>query len=321
MAKSLDGRNVLRLSKDDIPSLSNLPCTSCESLLQPVLPEWNPTQQTKISKRELEGDPDEVQLAQSYLKPFIAKPNLTLKWKYYHGPLIDSSLYLFYESRVCVSAEESLRICAQTHNQSNELWRRERRIRITASECYDLFTYYVNDVGDRDWSRKLSPIIHPLEKRLPPLMYGKEMEGIALQCYKKKNHGKRIIKMGLVIPPSAPFLGCSPDAISIDDCKLIEIKCPLSGKDKPLVETLQNLKWIDRSNNNYELRKKHSYYGQIQLGMCLTKTKKADLVIYNAHDGDCLIISVNYDSAFVSQLVPVLREIYFNIFLPMLCSE
>lgn len=62
--------------------------------------------------------------------------------------------------------------------------------------------------------------------------------------------------MGFVVPPSAPFLGCSPDAVVVDDNKLIEIKCPISGKDSTLEVMLKKLKWIDIINNNYEVKKK-----------------------------------------------------------------
>lgn len=264
---------------------------------------------------------DEIQLGLEYLKPFFSIRNLTSKWKYYFGPLRDSSLHLFYETRVCVSPEQSLSICANTHNHVNDVWRKERRIRITASECYDLYTYYLNDPGDRNWTKKLSAIIHPMEKRLSPLLYGKEMEGHALNCYRQKHKGKRIIRMGLIIPPSAPFLGCSPDAIVLEDAKLVEIKCPFSGKYKTLSEVLEKLKWIEKKDNKYMLRKRHAYYGQVQLAMCLTRTKTADLVVFSAHDNDCASIEVPYDNDFVSKMIPVLRDIYFNIFLPLLVHD
>lgn len=319
------GRNTLRPTESEMES-SALPSAELhiESLPESFnqnLPEWNPLQNQPTDVIEKEDIQQEIKLAQAYLRPFIANPLVTARWKYYHGPLLDFKLHLFYEYRVCVSSEESLSICAETHNQSNDIWRRERRMRITASECYDLYTYYLNYTGDRDWNKKLSSILHPLEKRLPPLLYGKQMEGHALDCYRKKNPGKNVIRMGLVIPPSAPFLGCSPDAVVVDDAKLIEIKCPFSGKDKCMSEMIEGLKWIEKKTENYTLRKKHAYYGQVQLGMCLTRTKSTDLVIYSAYENDYFLINVPYDSNFIAKMFPVLREIYFNIFLPMLCAE
>lgn len=152
-------------------------------------------------------------------------------------------------------------------------------------------------------------------------MFGKEMEGRALASYKMKNPGKKVIKMGLVIPPSAPFLGCSPDAMVVDEAKLVEIKCPFLGKDKPIAEVIDTLKWVEKNNGVYKLRKKHAYYGQVQLGMCLTRTKSTELIVYSAFENEYCLINVPYDSDFLSRMIPVLREIYFKIFLPVLCTE
>ncbi|XP_062565924.1 uncharacterized protein LOC134228157 [Armigeres subalbatus] len=203
LAKSLAGRSILDQSKDGPSPSSNQPCTSLQYTNQPKLPELNLHQRSTVTHQ---NDFDEVQQAQSFLRPFITIPQVTSKWKYYYGPLRSDKMYRFYGSRVCVSPQKSLMISAETHCQSNNIWRRERSIRITASGSYDLYTYYVNDYGNRDWSKKLSSIIHPMEKRLPSLMYGKEKESIALRCYTMKNPGKTIIRMGFVVPPSAPFM-------------------------------------------------------------------------------------------------------------------
>lgn len=283
------------------------------------LPSWNPQRQPQKSTKE--NNSEEKDHVRSYLDRLFGIPAVTSKWKYYFGPLGDSYQHAFYESKICVSPYESISICLETHDQSNPVWRRERRMRITASECYDLFTYYNNDDGSRDWIKKLSPILHPMEMRLPQLVYGKETESKALHSYRRRNIGKTVIRMGLVIPPQVPYLGCSPDAVALEERTLIEIKCPVVGKYKPATEIAAELKWLENKNGEFYLRKKHSYYGQIQLGMCLLKLEKAELVIYCEFNDDYLSICVPYDKDFIARLIPVLRDIFLNIFLPILCSE
>lgn len=45
------------------------------------------------------------------------------------------------------------------------------------------------------------------------------------------------------------------------------------------------------------------------------------MIIYSELDDGYLCIFVPYDKEFIARLIPVLREIYFNTFLPLLCSE
>lgn len=108
-----------------------------------------------------------------------------------------------------------------------------------------MYTYYKNDIGNRDWQKKLSSILHPLEKRLPSLQYGKDIETKAFDCYKQNNPGKTVFKMGLIIPLSVPYLGFSPDGIVSEDRKLIEIKCPVAGNYKPIRDVIESLKYIE----------------------------------------------------------------------------
>lgn len=158
-------------------------------------------------------------------------------------------------------------------------------MRITASVCYELYTYYINDNGTRDWTQKLGLIIKPLEKKIPSLAYGKATEPLALQRYREKNLQHKIATVGLVVDPSVPFLGCSPDGIVVNQDKLLEIKS-----------------------------------GQVQLSMYILKLKSTDFVIYSRFDNDYLCIEVNYDDKFVRDLISVLSNVYFNLFLPLLCN-
>lgn len=306
----------MRGKHDDDTSTMILPK---QTTMTPILPHWNPCGSPPA---EIMPNGQEEGYIRSYLEPLFFKPNVTGKWKYYFGPLSSANQHKLYEAKVCVSGCESISLCLQTFGQSNESWRRGRKVRITASECYELYTFFKNDDGNRDWSKKLSSIIHPLEKRLPSLQYGRETEKKALSWYKLKQPGKVIIRMGLIVPPTAPFLGCSPDAFVIGENVLVEIKCPVSGRANSIEDMMRQLKYVEkRENDQRVLKKKHPYYGQVQLGMCILKANSTDFVIYNSCEDEGVIIKVPYDKAFVSDLFMTLREIYFNIFLPLLCTE
>lgn len=284
----------------------------------PPLPRWNPC---ATSPTEVTQDAQNEGHVRSYLESLFSKPNVTTKWKHYVGPLTSANQHVFYETKVCESGYESISLCVQTFGQNNDMWRSERKKRITASECYGLYTFFKNDSGSRDWNKKLSPISHPLEKRLPSLQYGKDTEKRALAWYKLKNPGKVIVEMGLIVPPSAPFLGCSPDGFVIDDKILIEIKCPLAGKETSTGDMITHLKYVEKLDDQVTLKKKHPYYGQVQLSMCILRANSTDFVIYNSRDDDAVIVKVSYDKSFVNDLFLTLREIYFNIFLPLLTVE
>lgn len=320
MAKSVKGRNIKTMKTNETEK--HLEVTNSTNNLNPIpLPSWEPSTSKRSRKSNCIDIYQELQLARSYLFDLFDSRYLSYHLKYYCGPLICPNQNIFYETRICLSTDKSINICLDTHCQSNDIWRKERRTRITASECYDLYTYYVNDDGNRDWTKKLSAIIHPLEKRYSPLLYGKEMEIKALQCFRRNNPNQTVIRMGLVIPPSIPYLGCSPDAVVLNELKLIEIKCPISGKTLPISSVVDGLKWIEKKDNVLHLRKKHSYYGQIQMGMYLLNLQKADLVVYSSFDDNYISIDVPYDAEFIARIIPVLQNIYFNVFLPLICAE
>lgn len=254
--------------------------------------------------------------AVEYLRTVFQRTCRT-KVNYFVGPLSSSKQYDYYLARICLGTEDALNLAKIS--QSDEKWKKARKTRITASVCYDLYTYYKNDNGNRDWAKKLSPIIKPLEKNISSLKYGKETEPLALKCYKERNLQHKIATVGLVVDPSIPFLGCSPDGVVVGQQKLLEIKCPTAGEKVPLNEFIGQLKYVDYRDGNYLLRRKHAYYGQVQLSMYILKLKSADFIIYSRFENDYLCIDVKYDAEFVRDLLIVLTSVYFNVFLPMLC--
>ncbi|OXU27636.1 hypothetical protein TSAR_004165, partial [Trichomalopsis sarcophagae] len=82
-----------------------------------------------------------------------------------------------------------------------------------------------------------------------------------------------------------------------DECILIgllEIKCPFIGKKLDISATIINCvgKCLEVKGEQIQLKEKHSYYGQVQLGMALINVEITDFVIYSAVDNEVFILKV-----------------------------
>lgn len=98
------------------------------------------------------------------------------------------------------------------------------------------------------------------------MKYGSLTEPQARQCYAEMTNSK-VVRLGLIINPVAPWLGYSPDGYVIEKNKIIEIKCPVLGKTEKMCNVLPTLKYLEKGTAaEYTLRKKHEYYCQIQIG-------------------------------------------------------
>jgi len=88
------------------------------------------------------------------------------------------------------------------------------------------------------------------------------------------------VQTGSFVHPILPWLGFSPDGIMLDENQnpavLLEIKCLQVGKTTAASDLCEVVSCYDRKNNN--LKEKHGYYGQIQLGMLLLGLKNCDFI-------------------------------------------
>lgn len=169
-------------------------------------------------------------------------------------------------------------VCVKTKLHYSE-WHKERRFRITGSTCYHLFTYTSNK--NPDWEKKCDSFFSPKNFRSEYTDYGKKTEGEARECFKKAT-SKDIIETGLIICQQNPWLAYSPDGVIFKDGKpseLLEIKCPFQGKSKNIHTVVQSVigKCLIQDGENITLKKRHEYYGQVQLGMAVINVKKPHL--------------------------------------------
>lgn len=139
---------------------------------------------------------------------------------------------------------------------------------------------------------------------------------------------KKIHKAGFCINRTAPMLGFSPDGI-VDKNTLLEIKCPDAGHYYKGDELCDRLQFLKKENGKYMLKRSHTYYTQIQLGLCILNLETAHFVLYSAiqdrktkiEEESITVLEVHRDESFMDAFIPLLINRYFEFLLPFLKSN
>ncbi|KAG0419896.1 hypothetical protein HPB47_003809 [Ixodes persulcatus] len=154
--------------------------------------------------------------------------------------------------------------------------------------------------------------------------YGKRCEPKARQKYEATREVE-VFTCGLIVSPSNPWLGCSPDGVLFDGgrpAKLLEIKCPTKGQTMSAKALLATCDFLRRDDAGiYMLKERHTHYAQVQLGMALLDVRTCDLVVYADFDKSIEVLSVGLDEAFLWSLLTKVKNVYFERILPVLCSR
>ncbi|KAM7282619.1 uncharacterized protein ISCGN_002764 [Ixodes scapularis] len=224
----------------------------------------------------------------------------------------------FYDQQVAVSVETAAVMLRDT-KENKAAWMMERRCRITGTTCYPLSTYKLGN-----WEKKVRSTMQPSFRGNAATAHGLRYEPKAREKYAKTRRVD-IFTCGLVVSPQNPWLGCSPDGVVFEGSRpgtLIEIKCPKKGEMMTAKALLATCDFLETDEaGTYSQKKRHTFYGQMQLGMVLLDVKTCDLVIYASMDDSIEVICVDFDEAFVWPLLTTVKRIYFERVLPVLCSS
>lgn len=228
----------------------------------------------------------------------------------------------YYNSNVRVTLEEAIDIACNPDKQRSDFWMKERSKRLTTSGSYPLYTYSNNKHSLSDWEKKIRNYIDNPFLGNKATEYGVNSEPKAREWYKNATKSY-VLETGLMINPSIPWLGYSPDGLVLAKKKIIEIKCPVSGKNAFARDIINSLKYIEINGENIELKKNHTYYMQIQLGMFVTNSKKCDFIIYSSFQGpNCFVMHISYDELLVKETyLPRLQYVYFSFVLKFLTKK
>ena len=115
-------------------------------------------------------------------------------------------------------------------------------------------------------------------KKNEAIDFGIKGEPIAKELFKIVQKCE-VTQLGLVIKNNFPFLGASPDGIiqceKWEGIGILEIKCPMKGKD---------LKGVPFLIDDKVLNPNHDYYTQIQLQAWACNSDYAKLFLYSGVD-------------------------------------
>ncbi|XP_061421951.1 uncharacterized protein LOC133351059 [Lethenteron reissneri] len=192
--------------------------------------------------------------------------------------------------------------------------------------------------------------------RTPALLWGRNMEATVVELYRQKKQrqmkGRYVVRVspcGLYVDAERPWLAASPDGLvtlervapsagDIDSCSLsprspplaveatqrllLEVKCPYKHRAGSVREAWASdpkfcLDVVEQGGRtNYELKREHSYYTQVQCQLAVSRLLLADFVVYT--EEDLAIAPVPFDADFWNQTLGRLSTFYDKAVRPLL---
>ncbi|XP_045468679.1 uncharacterized protein LOC123676644 [Harmonia axyridis] len=84
---------------------------------------------------------------------------------------------------------------------------------------------------------------------------------------------------------------------------------------------LGNCKYIIKENNNYELKKKHKYFAQVQVGIAILNLDICHFIIYFSSNNSFIEIKVPFDEEYTYNMLTSLKKKYIEKMLHHICNE
>ena len=142
---------------------------------------------------------------------------------------------------------------------------------------------------------------------------------------KSLHKGLQISPSGLVIHPSYPHLGASPDRILTCDCcgsGVLEVKCPFLCKQKTIMKASEDPKFCltkDVDGVTYVLKSSHSYYYQVQLQLLLCEVGYCDFVVWA--ESELVHLRIKPDFEFMDKAISKATAFFKQVILPELLGK
>lgn len=226
---------------------------------------------------------------------------------------------------IAITQNQALMIFDKTINQGNtDFWINQRRGRLTGSNFYRIChlkesTNKANILKDLMGYCPLPPEKSPIQ-----FEWGHEKEDAAINLYKKKMDKKHkhlsISQCGLVINPSWPHIGASPDGFRYCKCcgkTVIEVKSLYAKRS--LLPHVAAQEYVYKENGEFHLKKETRWYYQIQGELAVTKLNDADLVVYT--NKGIMVIKVKFDPDFWYTILTKLHHFYDTFMVPEILSQ
>lgn len=148
------------------------------------------------------------------------------------------------------------------------------------------------------------------------------MEGEARDSFRNE-YSSAVHEVGVVIHPSQMWLCCSPDGLipSGDSICLLEIKCPFSRQNAVIIDQETEkcfVPYLEYVSGKLSLKKRHTYYTQVQVQMYILNVKECMFYIYSRVQSAC--VNVRRSDEFLSEVIPKLESFYFSYLVQRLCE-
>ena len=234
-------------------------------------------------------------------------PNFNFPHLTYPPIVLDEQQQLHFDS-LRVTEEQSQDYERQTREQSfSKDWYRLRNYRLTASNFKSVCSRRKNfeTLADR--------LLRGSKIQTAAMKYGIEHEDEVAQFY-AEHFNRDVFKVGFVINPSVPHLGCSPDRRVYDPSEsspwgLFEIKCSMKDERKDVPYLQQDL-----TTGEYSLKKSHLYYYQVI--DCLGISGSGWSEFFVQCQKEYHYERIYKDDNLFSNICDDLHQFYFNYFLP-----
>jgi hypothetical protein len=161
---------------------------------------------------------------------------------------------------------------------TNEIWKMERRNRITASNAGRIYTF----ADWRDNTALLKSLLYPTDlSKIDHIKYGINCEPEARALFSTIS-GKEVHRCGLFISHTKGFLAASPDGI-IDNDGILEVKCTTVPPDQ--ISTRPDNFLIRKTkgdpSSGLMLKRSHKYFYQILMQLYVTGRNYCELFVFH----------------------------------------
>lgn len=209
-----------------------------------------------------------------------------------------------------------------TAQAQDKRWLQEREIRLTASN-FGKVLYRKKEPSEPF----LKSIFEPKDlSKVSSIQHGKQNEVIVRSKYARKMQKQlhknfTVYECGLVVNPSHPYLGASPDGKVFDPTSaspfgLLEIKCPYTWRKHSIEAACQDPNFpCEMINGVPRLKRDHKqgYYAQVQGQLALSGLPWCDFVVYLSGSHTLCVERISFDTDYWNNtLLPLLSSFYFK---------
>jgi len=146
---------------------------------------------------------------------------------------------------------------------------------------------------------------------VPALKWGRDNEEQARTNYEAAV-GAIVSRTGLTLLQQYPFIGATSDGISSNNV-VLEIKCPYGGKDKSILELINDgYSHLQIGGNGHiALKESSPYYCQVQGELAIKGFELCHFVVWTPVD--MAVIDIKYNADFwLHELLPKLKQFYYE---------